>query len=132
MLLPVPDSNWEDLSLNFVLGLPRAQRGNDSIMVIVEHFSKMVHFISCKKTSSALNIAHLFFYQIIRLHGVPWSLTSDRDIKLISHFWREVWKRLGNKLCLSSSFHPQSDKQIEVVNRTLGNMLRCLIQDHPR
>ncbi|KAK8708384.1 hypothetical protein V6N13_059426 [Hibiscus sabdariffa] len=99
--LPIPSLPWVDLSMDFILGLPRTKKSRDSIFVVVDR-------------------------EVVRLHGVPRTIISDRDVKFISHFWKVLWGKIGTKLLYSTTCHPQTDGQTEVINRILGALIRTV------
>jgi hypothetical protein len=115
----VPDWKWEEIAMDFIMGLPRTQLGYDSIWVIVDRLTKVAHFIPVKITYS----------RIVCLHGVPKKIVSDRGTQFTSKVWERLHETLDTQLRFSSAYHPQTDGQTERVNLILEDMLRaCVLQ----
>ncbi|WVZ97817.1 hypothetical protein U9M48_043327 [Paspalum notatum var. saurae] len=123
--LAVPAWKWEDIHMDFIVGLPRTQKGYDSIWVIIGRFTKSAHFIPVKTTYRAKQYAELYITRIVSLHGVPLTITSDRGSLFLSRFWEQLQTALGTNLIHGSAYHPQMSGQVERVNQILEDMLRA-------
>lgn len=115
--LPVPQQVWEDISMDFITNLP-ASSNKTVIWVVVDRLTKYAHFIALPTHFTTSYLASMFLSEIHRLHGTLKTIVSDRDRIFISKFWKELFKSLGTTLAFSSSYHPQTDGQTEVLNRS--------------
>ena len=125
--LPIPSRRWETVTMDLITQLPRSRSGFDAIVVFVDKLSKQVHYAATTSNVTAPGLANIFFHEIIRHHGVPLTIVSDRDTRFTSHFWKCLWDKLGTKLAMSTAYHPQTDGQTERANRTLEDMLRAYV-----
>ena len=126
--LQIPNRRWAHVSLDFITGLPKSRNGNDAILTLVDTVSKMAHFIPTKTTVSAAETVELLADRLVRYHGFPTALISDRDTRFVSELWANFCERFKIKRALSSAWHPQTDGQTERVHRTLEQILRTYIQ----
>ena len=128
--LPIPVQPWEDLSMDFIVGLP-AYKGNTCILVIVDRFLKGLRLGMLPTHHNARTVAGLFMEIVGRLHGMSRSIISDCDPLFVSRFWKELFSLSGTKLRLSSAYHPQSDGQTEVANRIVEQYLGAFVHRKP-
>ncbi|WVZ71093.1 LOW QUALITY PROTEIN: hypothetical protein U9M48_019717 [Paspalum notatum var. saurae] len=125
--LEIPQWEWEKITMDFIVGLPRSPKGNDSIWVIVDRLTKSAHFIPVKASYKASQLAELYIQNILKLHGVPLSIVSDRGPQFTAQFWKSLHRALDTKLDYSTAYHPQTDGQTERVNQLLEDLLRACV-----
>ncbi|CAI7875910.1 unnamed protein product [Closterium sp. NIES-53] len=125
--LEIPQLPWTHVTLDFITDLPRTSSHHNAILTVVDKLSEITHFLPTSTTATAENVADLFFKEIVRLHGIPSVLISDRDSRFVGRFWQSLFNRLGTKIHLSTANHPQSDGQTERMNRTLEDALRTCV-----
>ncbi|WVZ85092.1 hypothetical protein U9M48_032049 [Paspalum notatum var. saurae] len=123
--LALPAWKWEDIHMDFIVGLPRTQKGYDSIWIIIDRFTKSAHFIPVKNRYTAQNYAEVYISRIVSIHGIPRTITSDRGSLFVSRFWEQLQAALGTTSIHSSAYHPQTSGQVERVNQILEDMLRA-------
>ena len=128
--LSIPPRPWHSISMDFVEGLPISSKQN-VILFIVDRFTKYMHFIPLSHPYTASKVVALFLQHVFKLHGLPSSIVSDKETVFTSLFWEELFKRQGVDLAMSSSYHPQSDSQTEVINKSLKHYLRAFAIDKP-
>lgn len=121
--LPIPQGAWQDITMDFIEKLPKSE-GYDTILVVVDRFSKYAHFMALKHPFSAQQVAQILLDQVVKLHVLPKTIVSGRDKFFSSSFWAHLLKLLGTKLNLSTAYYPQMDGQSERVNQCVEMYLR--------
>ena len=117
--------------MDFVSGLPLTQRKHDAIWVIIDRLKKSTHFVPVRMNYSMDRLVELYVDEIVRFHGVPLSIVSDRDPRFASRFWKELQSAMGARLNFSTTFHLQTDGQSERLIQVLEHMLRGCVMEFP-
>ena len=126
----IPEWKWDRITMDFVVGLPLTGRKHDSVWVVVDRLTKSAHFLPVRTDYSLDKLAELYIKEIVRLHGIPISIISDRDPRFTSRFWGKLQEALGTRLNFSTAFHPQTDGQSKRVIQIMEDMLRSCVIDY--
>lgn len=129
MPLPIPTEPWEQVGVDFMGPLKKTRSGKDGIMVVVCHLTKMKHIVPIRMASSAPEIAATMEREVVRLHGVPKIIVSDRDVRFTAGYWIQYWKAKGTEVRFSTAYHPQTDGQTERENRTISQVMRTVVDE---
>jgi hypothetical protein len=129
--LPVPSDCWRSVGMDFFFGMPRTTAGHNDVLVFVDRLSKMVHLASVSDTCTRSDCARIFVDEVLRLHGLPDSIVSDRDPRFTSDFWASLFRILGTNLDMSTTDHPETDGQTKCANRVVEDILRSYCAEHP-
>lgn len=126
--LPIPGRVWEDISMDFITRLPKSQ-SHDAILAVVDRFTNYGHFLPLSYPYSAKTVAAVFIKEVVRLHRIPKSIVNDRDSIFFSNFWKKLFRLQGTWLNMSTTYHPETNGNIEVLNRGLETYLRCFASE---
>ena len=127
--LPIPEWKLDHITMDFVTGFPTTRNRKDAVWVVVDRLTKSAHFLLIRKGDGVDQIVRIYLDEIVRLHGVPASIVSDRDPRFTSYFWQAFKKALGTRVNMSTTYHPQTDGQSERTIQTLEDMLRAVVLD---
>jgi putative transposase len=122
--LPAAEGRWQRIGIDFITDLPVSGSGHDCIVTFVDHMTNRAHWRACRKTIDAPAFARIFIDDIVRLHGVPQEVVSDRNVRFTADYWREVTRILQTKLLMSTAFHPETDGLSENSNKMVVRYLR--------
>jgi hypothetical protein len=122
--LPVPSRPWHTVGLDYLTHLPESN-GFNRVLIVVDHLTRMAHFLPCTETVTVEETATLFLLGVFRLHGLPRVLACDRDPKFVSALQQTLWRRLGTRLNMCSCRHPETDGLTKRVKITFHQLLRC-------
>ena len=128
--LEVAEWKWEHATIDFVTHLPQTPQRHDAVWVIVDRLTKSAHFLAVRITFTLERFFRLYIREIVRLHGVPVSIVSDRDLRFTVQFWKCFQEVMGTRLTMSTTFHPQINSQSERTIQVLEDMLRACVLDH--